>query len=181
MTTETKRPTVTFTVEVRDEYRRNPHWGIWNALRDTLLTNPATHYLSSDAQRSILDSIVKTLGLDPWDEYEDDGQPVLVDSLTAARHAAQKLLDFIPEGGYPDSLAAEGFSHDNVGFFSTEDEYRAYLDGHDHEGKRVHDAAPFFSDPVLYAVLASGKHDGRTLKSYIRELRNSLGITDDDS
>lgn len=181
MSTETtKRPTVTFTVEVRDEYRKNPHWGIWSALRDALLLNPATKYLSSDAQRSILDSVVQTLGLDPWDEYEDDGQPVLVDSLTAARHAAQKLLDFIPEGGYPDSLAAEGFSHDNVGFFESEEQYREYLDGKDEDGGRVRDAAPFFSDPVLYAVLASGKHDGRTLKSRVRELRNSLGLADDD-
>lgn len=169
MTIETKNPTVTFTVQVRENYRTHPHWGVWEALRDAILMSPASRYISQDGQRQILDNVAKTLGLDPWDEYETSDDPILVDSLTAARQAAQNLLDFIPESGYPDALAAEGFSHGNVGFFATEDEYREYLKD-----------AKFFSDPVLYAVLRSGKHDGRTLKSRVRDLREALGLTDDD-
>lgn len=138
--------------------------------------NPAGQHLSQEAQRSIVDAVLSTLGVSPF-ERMPKGTPI-VDPMRGVREAVRDLISFIPEGGYPDELGAIGFEHDNVGFFASAEEYQAYLDGKDKDGKRTRDSAPLFADPVLYALMASGKHDGRTVKGRVRALLSAVGLTE---
>ena len=145
--------------------------------------NPAGQHLSQEAQRSIVDAVLSTLGVSPF-ERMPKGTPI-VDPMRGVREAVRDLISFIPEGGYPDELGAIGFAHDNVGFFASAEEYQDYLDGKGKDGKGKdgkgeRDAAPFFSDPVLYAVCASGKHDGRSIKGHIRSLLTAVGLVEAD-
>lgn len=170
---------VTIKAKVRKStFQSNPHWAIYDVIRNAVaFGNPATRYLSQEATNAIVESVAKSLNLDPWDEFEEDQDALVIDHLTGVRNAVAKLLQFVPEGGYTDSLAKDGFAHDNVGFFASEQEYRDYLDG---KGEGQKDYPPIFSDPVMYALFASGKHDGRTFRAYVNEIKRLVGITDED-
>ncbi len=174
--TEPEYMEITLRVKRRYAEEKDPSYELWMALRSAIgWGNPVGQHLSNDAQRAILDAVMDTLGLDGFSRNVPKDPPI-VDPMRGVRQAVRDLINFVPEGGYPEELGAIGFAHDNVGFFATAEEYQAYLDGEG--GKRRRDAAPFFSDPVTYAVLAAGKHDGRTLKSHVRALLTAVGLTE---
>jgi hypothetical protein len=167
------------TLRVKRKYseEKDPGYELFMAIQDAVrYGNPAGQHLSDAATRGIVEAIMTTLGIDAW-ERRMPKTPPTVDPMRGVRQAVRDLLTFIPEGGYPDELGAIGFAHDNVGFFSTAEDYQAYLDG---KGKR-RDSAPFFSDPVIYAVLAAGKHDGRSIKGLLRSLMTAVGLTEADT
>lgn len=133
--------------------------------------NPAGKHLSDTAVRNMVDAVVSTLGLDFDSEFGRRAPVPVVDPMRGIKAAIRRLVNFAPEGGYIPELAKAGFEHDNVGFFGSEEEYREYLDK----------TPPLFADPVIYAVLASGKHDGRTVKGMVRELCDAAGLELKDS
>lgn len=155
---------------------KDPGYELFMAIQDAVRWgNPAGQHLNDAATRGIVEAVMKTIGINPW-ERRLPKTPQVVDPMRGVRDAVRALINFVPEGGYPDELGAIGHAHDNVGFFATAEEYQDYLDG---KGKQ-RDSAPFFSDPVIYAVLASGKHDGRTIKGLIRSLLTAVGLTEAD-
>lgn len=168
------------TLRVKKRYdEKDASTELYYAIREAVVWgNPAGRHLSNEAQRGIIDAVMSTLGISAWERMSKT-TPV-VDPMRGVREAVRDLFRFIPEGGYPDALGAIGFEHDNVGFFASAEEYQAFLDGKDRKGKSKRDAAPFFSDPVLYAVLASGKHDGRSLKGRISAVLRAVGLTEED-
>jgi hypothetical protein len=178
---ETENDYAEITLRVKRKYaeEKDPGYELFMSIQDAVRWgNPAGQHLSDTATRSIVEAIMTTLGIDAWERRMPKTPPV-VDPMRGVRQAVRDLLTFVPEGGYPEELGAIGFAHDNVGFFSTAEDYQAYLDGKG--GKRRRDAAPFFADPVLYAVLRSGKHDGRSLKGHIRSLMSAVGLTEADT
>lgn len=180
--TETAPEYTEITLRIKQRYaeQEDPGYELFMAIQDAIRWgNPAGQHLSDTATRGIVEAVMKTLGVDAWNRRMPKKPPV-VDPMRGIRDAVTELLAFIPEGGYPEELAKIGFEHDNVGFFASVEEYRAFLDGKGKNGKRKRDAAPFFSDPVLYAVCASGKHDGRILKGLLRALRTAVGLTEED-
>lgn len=178
--TEVETEYVEITLRVKKRYdEKDAATELFYAIREAVgWGNPAGQHLSQEAQRSIVDAVLSTLGVSPF-ERMPKGTPI-VDPMRGVREAVRDLINFVPEGGYPDELGYIGHSHDNVGFFASAEEYQNYLDGKGKDGKRERDAAPFFSDPVLYAVLASGKHDGRSIKGRVRALLTAVGLTEDE-
>lgn len=181
--TEVAAPEYTeITLRIKQRYaeEKDPGYELFMAIQDAIRWgNPAGQHLSDTATRGIVEAVMTTLGVDAWDRKRPK-KPPIVDPMRGVRQAVRDLISFIPEGGYPDELGAIGFAHDNVGFFASAEAYQDYLDGKDKNGKRKRDAAPFFSDAVLYAVCASGKHDGRSLKGHIRSLLTAVGLVEAD-
>lgn len=171
---------ITLRVKRRYAEEKDPNYELFMAIQDTVRWgNPVGQHLSDAATRGIVDALMQTLGIDAWSRGQGRGRPApVVDPMRGVRQAVRDLINFVPEGGYPKELGAIGFDHDNVGFFASAEEYQAYLDGKDKDGKRTRDSAPLFADPVLYALMASGKHDGRTVKGRVRALLSAVGLTE---
>ena len=176
-TTEAPPQTITLTVPVANRPNESASTRVYYAIQYALRwNNPAGKHLSDQAIRDMTDAVMQALGIPTFGNGIPRDRLKVVDTdhqthLAMVRHAVQELLDWAPEGGYPDEVATAGYSNDGVGFFASEDEYRDALNTAN-DGQPV----PLLGyDPAYYAV-AGSKGDGRSLKSKINAVREAVGI-----
>lgn len=166
-------------IRVHDGTDFDAHRAIESALYNTRLGNIVGH----DVLREMTDAIAKVFGLRSWSD-EDFGNHVLNtddSGRLAARQALIDLLRYRPEGRYSHALGEMGAAYDDVGFAQDADEYTKMLNGESDGFKGEGDGkgATLMSQAVMYAVVG-GKHNGRSIKSRIEALKETLGVDDRD-